>query len=388
MKTEENECKSNILFYAWTDTQIINAVNTRANIFHGVNADLLIFNLKRISKELTHKVIEQKVFGKVFILEVPDFYLERKRKGAREKIRALFLGKMIRNYFISAVGDLLDGREYSTFLTASFWSESLLIIRYLKLINSKLEILFYEDGLADYNGPSKWLFNAVPNQSIKAKVRTLLYYGFTSFTYRKDVKGIYLYEPLLSNISYLPLYKIPAITELGNRESYRICKSIKKTISDIYEQNKIIYIVDAPVIRKREPMGSTYRIMDALCETVPDEKVIVKLHPLMESLQIDFIREKYSKVYVDATSERVEEYLLDKNLDKYIFVVENSSSVFYLKHVYEKNPYILLISNKESRRVKKFKNRFADGDNKILIVKNAYEIAAALKKWGLILTNQ
>ena len=40
-----------ILFYVWTDTQIINAVNAKCNFYQKDEVDILILHLSRISDE-------------------------------------------------------------------------------------------------------------------------------------------------------------------------------------------------------------------------------------------------------------------------------------------------------------------------------------------------
>jgi len=136
-----------ILFYAWTDTQIINAINVKLNVYPKRQADLLIFRLSRVSEDLLTVLKNRNIFENVYVLEIPKFYLERKRSGIKEKAQALFLGNSYRKYFKQQLKQLFGEQKYKCFLISAFWSETLLIVRYLK--SNKPEIIFYEEVAID-----------------------------------------------------------------------------------------------------------------------------------------------------------------------------------------------------------------------------------------------
>ena len=121
-----------ILCYAWTDTQIDNLVRIRSGIYPDQKVDLLIYKLSRISDDLIAAVKMSDIFDHIYILEMPEFYLERCRKNFSEKLKAVFLGRRYRDYFSRQLDRLIGGKEYTLFLTSAFWSESLLVFRHLR----------------------------------------------------------------------------------------------------------------------------------------------------------------------------------------------------------------------------------------------------------------
>lgn len=347
-----------ILFYAWTDTQIINAVNVKENRYKGKSADLIIYKLKRISEDVIYSLKGSNVFENVYILYPPKNYLERKRKSISEKLESICLGSRYRMYFDTMLRDLLGEKKYEVFLTGAFWSETVLVIRYIKKFNSEIKIWFYEEGLAAYNGPPNWLFQTVPDKSIKATVRMLLYYGISSYKYRKYVKGIYMYKPELSNIDNLEVIHIPPILKNSNPVCYEICKGISYGKKDIYEECDIIYIAEAPNMKSEKPLESIYRILDVIFDVLSHAKVVLKTHPIMQSLGIEFDVEKYANLYVDKSAACIEQILFDVDIDNKIVVTGNSTSALYIKWVYMKTPYMIIFNGEYARRLVEYVRRY------------------------------
>lgn len=372
-----------ILFYAWTDTQLINTVNVKENYYSQQQADLLVLNLSRISKELIEVIREKRIFREVYILNLPDGYMEGKRVQLKDKMKALFLGSVYWKNIKQQLKKYIGNNAYSHFFTAAFWSETLFVLRYLKKYNPNLEVWFYEDGLANYNGPKGWLFKAVPNRSVKATIRTILYYGLMPYTYRKYVKGVYLYEPRISNIDYLETKKIPSINEEQNKECFQICKEMNHSSDEVYQDSDIIYIADAPDTDSTEPFYLVYGILDSIYEIKPDAKVVLKLHPTMEALQIKFADEKYAQLHIDKRKGCIEHILMQVDLDKKIVITGNSSSALYIGYVYNKQPYMILTTNFSSNsRWQEYTQRYTKyyEQGKISVPSNFDELKKCIKE--------
>ncbi len=347
-----------ILCYAWTDTQIDNLIRIRKGIYPNQKVDLLIYKLSRVSNELIAAVQAEQIFDHVDILEMPEFYLERRRKGFSEKLEAVFLGRKYREYFGQQLSRLIGGREYSHFLTSAFWSESLLVIQYLKKCRRDIAITLYEEGLSAYNGPPNWLFQAVPARSMKAKIRTVLYYGMTSFTYRKYVDGIYLYKPELSNVDYLEKRQIPLENnriEIVDQDLKHFCDGEIE-----YVQSDIIYIAEAPKRKDSQPLQDVERVLDMIFSVKEDAKVVVKAHPIMQYQNTVLDRRNHPKVHVDCRAEPIERILMNIQIDDKVVITGNSSSALYIKWVYGKSPYIILIINKRKKALKEYAQHFIE----------------------------
>ncbi len=347
-----------ILCYAWTDTQIDNLICIRRGIYPDQKVDLLIYRLSRISSKLIEVVKAARIFDHIYILEMPNFYLERCRKRFSEKLEAVFLGSKYRDYFSRQLNHLIGGKEYSHFLTSAFWSESLLVIRYLRKCQADIRIMLYEEGLSAYNGPQNWLFHAVPNRSMKAKIRTVLYYGMTSFTYRKYVDGIYLYKPELSNVDYLEKRQIPLAA--GQIEIFHGWRDNSEETENVYRQCDVIYIAEAPKAKSGNRIQNVYEVLDAILFVKKDAKVVVKAHPTMQSIGAAFDEEHRQNVYFDYRSARIESILSKIEIDEKIIIAGNSAGPLYIRWVYGKNPYIILMCLENKKALREYAHRFIE----------------------------
>lgn len=373
-----------LLFYAWTDVQIINATNLKINHCLHIEADLIVFKLSRVSECIIEGVKAKEIFCNVMEIEIPEFYKEKKRSDLLEKFQAIFYGPKYRKYFFEQLDKLIGGKKYNTFFTGAFWSETLLVLRYIKKNNSKIDILLYDEGLAAYNGSIKWLFRAVPDKSVKAMIRTILYYGISSFTYRKYVKGIYLYKPELSNIDYMKMYKLVASSEILALFSYEATDDFW---SKIYEESDLIYIAEAPNVSKNNPMEPIYQSLNYIYELLPDVKIVLKVHPIMSSMGINIKKEKYANLYIDNRNLAIESILYKIDIDKKIVITGNSTSALYLKWVYEKTPYILFLENKSNKLLYNYYEKYIAlyDENKAHKVKNMDELCNAIKNLSNLL---
>ena len=345
-----------ILFYAWTDTQIINLVNIKLTVYRNDRADLLVYGLSRVSEELLNEVLAGRIFENIYFLEVPPFYLERCREGFREKLGAFFLGGDYRKYFNDRLTKFLGKKEYSLFLTGAFWSETLLVIRYLRKKNEGIKVMFYEEGLAAYNGRPKWLFRAVPNKGIKATIRTVLYYGFSAYFYRKYVKGIYLYKPELSNIDYIEKIRIPFS---GNQK--RFCSGQKNNElsgEKIYQDSEVIFIAEAMGGKDFCWKGIFNSILDVIFSVKVNAKVVIKAHPLGDIKEDLSGLEHYTGLYIDRNPERIETILSRIWMDDKVVITGNSSSALYLKWLYGKTPHMILMDFRRDRYVEEYIHRY------------------------------
>ncbi len=374
-----------ILCYAWTDTQIDNLVRIRSGIYPDQKVDLLIYKLSRISDDLIAAVKMSDIFDHIYILEMPEFYLERCRKNFSEKLKAVFLGRRYRDYFSRQLDRLIGGKEYTLFLTSAFWSESLLVIRHLRKGRTDIQITLYEEGLSAYNGPPNWLFQAVPNRSVKARLRTVLYYGITSFTYRKYVDGIYLYKPELSNVDYLEKRQIPLAA--GQIEIINGWQETSEEAENAYRQCDVIYVAEAPKPKSGKRVHNVYEVLDAILYVKKDAKVVVKAHPTMQSIGAAFDDKHHQNVYFDYRSARIESILSKIEIDKKIVLSGNSASPLYIRWVYGKNPYIILLYLENKKALKEYAHRFIENceNGKAYALKDMKELKRVL---NMILTEK
>ena len=330
-----------ILFYAWTDIQLMNCVNTKCNIYAETEADLLVFGLSRVSGDLVEIITNTGVFRNVFCIELPEFYLERRRAGVREKLEAICAGPKLRRNIYAQLKTTIGSTPYTELLTGAFWGETLIVYRYMKQHHAAVSIYLVEEGLACYNAPKNWLFQPSPNQSVAAKIRGLLYYGLLPHTARRYVKGIYLYAPQLSNLT-INMIRLPVIHQ-ENEICYHIFEEWSKNCS-LLEQKDIIYVADGPRTNSAEPYAGLQYMMKLMRESVPQENLYVKMHPIAADMPMDSTHTALENCCADYRRIPLELLFFHEAMEDKIVVVNNSSSIFYLTNTLGKCPYIIFVN--------------------------------------------
>ena len=116
-----------ILFFAWTDIQIINCLNTKNSFFENECAELVIYKQERISKCLIQIVREKQIFSEIYEVESPQF-LKRDRDNM---IKSIIIHIEFKKYFLDNVKCFVKNKKYDVLLVATFWSETLNLYRYL-----------------------------------------------------------------------------------------------------------------------------------------------------------------------------------------------------------------------------------------------------------------
>ena len=131
-----------LLFFVWTDTQLINCLNTKLHFYKDEDADLIIYKRERISDRLVKLVKEKGIFSNIYVIGLPDFYNEEKVKKTN-KAYSIFLHMRLRKYFLSRAANMLKEKKYSILFAATFWSETLNIYRYIRRYNKNISIDFF-----------------------------------------------------------------------------------------------------------------------------------------------------------------------------------------------------------------------------------------------------
>lgn len=332
-----------IVFYAWTNLQIVNYVNLKTNYYKHSEVYLIVFMLERISDELLYEVKKSNVFETVIELKKPESYLERKRKGFVEYIKSVSNGVFIKKHIVSQLKNSIGDKKCDKLVTAAFWSETMYIYRYFRRTNKQLEIELIEEGLSCYNAPKDWLFKTSPSLSLKGRIRSLIYYGALPKLARKHTTGIYLYLPEISTCNKVrKRYRLPVITD-KNQPCYNIVMSMARYSNDEYKNRMIIFAADAPRINMDNPYQYVYKALDAiLIDNKTANNVVVKMHPTNSTLDCSF---EYvcDGLYVDYRKEALEFITCDMPLSNKIIIANNSASVYNIIGSLGKNPYIIFM---------------------------------------------
>ena len=154
-----------------------------------------------------------------------------------------------------------------------------------------------------------------------------------------------------------------------------------------YQQCDVIYIAEAPKPKSRQPLQSIYRVMDAIFTAKEDAKVVIKAHPTLKSLEAVFDMERYPKVYIDYRTVQIESILLKMEIDNKIVITGNSTSALYIKWVYGKAPYMILMQSEHKKELEEYACRFIESydTEKSYAPENEEELKKVL---GLILAEK
>lgn len=377
-----------ILFFAWTDIQVINCVNTKCNFYAMESADLLVYKRNRISEKLLQIVREKRIFTNVYTVELPDFY-KKEEINKKRKFHYVILHLRLKSYFIEQLKCMVQETKYNVFLASAFWSETLNVFKYLRMYNDNISIEIIEEGMANYNGPKNWIFRAAPSSYMKSLIREIFYCGNMGRIARKKVKSFYLYRPELSWMHEdIETRTLPAITEETNPICYKMFNEWQKDIdSSIYLNSKIIFVIDAPNLK-----GRFYEALQSMIENLPDsmKKVtLIKRHPMHVHQGDSDISQYENGVVVDNRRVPIENILFHCNIDQKVLVVNQSSALLYLKCMLNKEPYVIFTYRmkpySEKRLIDKFdfftgklREVFFDPD-KIMVPNTIEEFKIAIK---------
>ncbi len=375
-----------VLFFIWTDTQLINCINTKCNYLREESADLVVYKRGRISEDLLEIVCGEQVFSNIYVIELPDFYKENE-VSKMDRYHFITLHIRLKKYFYSQIKEKIGKRKYEKFLVASFWSETLGIYKYIRRYNQNIYIEIVEEGMANYSGPKNWIYRAAPSSPLKAFVREVYYCGGLGVEARKRVHCLYLYRPeLAGRYQNKAAKKLPIIKE-SNGIIFRIFeKWLGKVDYSIYTKCKVIFISDAPNA-KTDP----FILLNHLIQAMPDvlnRSLVVKLHPLWSQRE-EGIRMNDEGVIVDSRSIPIENILFHCNIDNKVLIVNHSSVLLYLKCMLDKEPNTIFTYRMKPYCEKRLIGRFDffseklkgvfSNPEKLIIPNNLREFQAAMK---------
>lgn len=320
--------------------QLINCTNTKCNYFGHESADLVVDKRERVSAGLLAIINKQKVFNNIYIVDLCSFF-DKNENEKKKGIVSFFRHFQYRKCFLDELDHLIRGKKYDLFLTAAFWSETLNIYQYLKKNNNKIFIEVVEEGMANYDGPESWIYRAAPSCAIKALIREILYCRSLGWLVRKRVQCLYLYKSELSwthrkeNVKRLP------VIDDHNPVLYKIFREWHQSIDySLYEDNKYMYIVDAP--QYNEGLYKAYvNMIRRMPERIKNISVI-KQHPLYISNNDKEIFLNEDGVWVDGRKTPIESMLFQCDVDQKVLIVNRSSVLLYLIGMLNKEPYVVL----------------------------------------------
>lgn len=350
-----------ILFFVWTDIQLVNCINVKCNYYKNENAELIAYKRGRISERLLEIVREKRVFSDIYFLELPDFY-DEDSVNKMNRFRYVIAHLYLKRYLSQEIKALIENKKFTIFLVASFWSETLTIYKNVRKYNKNIQIEIVEEGMANYTGSKKWIYRAAPSSAIKAILREFFYCGFLGIEARKKVRCMYLYQPKLMwtnsdrNIKKLPIIDKKNDIVFGIFEEWQ-----ENFDNSLYEKSKIIYIADEIDLDKKD--RAVLKNIVQFLPKVMGPFMIVKLHPSYSFKGTGKIEEGEKGIWIDYRNQQIENILFRCNVENKILVINHSSVLLYLKCMLGKEPCTIFTykiqENNRKGIVKRF-NFFAE----------------------------
>ena len=314
-----------LAFYGWTDKLLLNLLNTKINCFPAEQADLFVFDLPRVSRSLVKSIEATGAFQNVFWLQERKI---RKRHGLGipfEKLEKLLSGQRQYAFYQEQLRKCCGDTHYSMLFTGAFWSNTLFLFRYFRVVNPNVKISIVEEGTANYNSPKGWQFRCMPTRRLREPLMRLFYFPLTWLWARRAVKQIFLYTlDTIRSDEKIPAVPLPPVDKRNP-----VCQSVLygavEGIDAGEYQSRHVYFLSGPIVPGYEDtFQRTYEIIQKICDCVSEEEVLIKVHP--DSVdQPCFTQWDDSRVFVDKRRFLLEGVLSQIDLSEKCLVVRNSS---------------------------------------------------------------
>ena len=325
-----------LAFYAWTDTSIINMLNTKVSYFCEEPADLFILKLARVSSDLVMLVMQSNVFSNVYIIEEPKLNLKGfKDVSFSRKLIEVFSGHRYKRMIYSCLKKTIDNRKYSILFTGAFWSLTLYFFWYFKKQNPTIKIRFVEEGLASYNSPNNWKYRCIPEQGKREALMRLFWYFPIWHFAKRAIDGEYLYAPDFKRTNKeRQTFPLPYIGKDGTCRDVII--KLSKTIDmKEYALRRLFFLTDMVELEKFS--CDFDKIVKTVTTIVPSDMLTLKKHPALKEFFINVPQD----VYIDRRNYFFEAGCAGLDINNKIFLLRNSSLSLTVKTFLNKEPYIV-----------------------------------------------
>lgn len=331
-----------LVFYGWTDTLLLNLVNTKESFFPKEDADLIVLDLPRVSHKLVRAIEKSGLFRQVIWLERPPFHKEKGPLTTMEKVKKLLSGEKYYRYYCHQLEKNCKNTSYRVLFTGAFWSETLFLYRYFRKKNLNLEISMVEEGTANYNSPPGWQFQCMPTQRFRERLMRLFYFPFTWQRARKHVRRTYLYSlDLRRSEQWLLATKLP---EIGPNTP--VCEMILKTTIEnedlsAYRDKPVYYFANPLVSGYEDNFAQTNELLHKIVECFPEGWLLFKPHPQTLAEGEDNWEQWIKEMYVEHRQINMDGVMSALELDKKLLISRNSSAPLTARIKFGKEPSIL-----------------------------------------------
>jgi len=336
------------LYYAFTNTQVINMINIKNSIYPDTHADIYIIDNGRISKELITRLNDKKIFDNIYYLKHHPY------SNLRKSIRKLpeFIRKPLMFSFITLnylhyqlTFHKQKSRKYNTMFLSGFWSDGVYFIKNYYKYNNHLKIYFVEEGTANYSYTITqlcYLFESLhPLACILWKITTGGNKESDIKFFNSIINGMYLYLPQNYQLeTETALLTLPPITHSVDTQEIMI-NTISENIFERYRAHNVIYFM-----QDQSTDVNQYKVFLEYIQkitTTESLRTLIKQHPDFNVNQVPFgnIIENLPNTVIDCDDYLLEGIYAKVNLDNKILITRDSSSVMYPKYMFSKEPVVI-----------------------------------------------
>lgn len=354
-----------LAFYVWTDSLILNAAKVKVTYFFDCQADLLILELPRISRDLVGHLKKQGIFQNVLWIKPPFNDVP----PIRRKLSKVFLAHQYKIYYFAQLQQM--SKFYSALFAGALWSETIMLFQYLKQYNPLLAIYIIEEGTANYRG-IRATARCDPLSAWRDKIVRKTRYAGIYEEAGKAIAGMFLSCPegCINGDG-------ERIFPVSGHESPEFCQLIANCTAELalaeYRSRKVIIFLQPEY---GSDWKCTLQIIKAVISAVGPENIIIRPHPDSGDMIRQLKKGLPSEVYWEGIQFPFEYVLYTTQWQDQILISRGSSCLFYPRYVLGQEPTVIFTNRLYDCR----KNRKKKDDVMPLLIERLKKIYKASER--------
>ncbi len=349
-----------VVFYAFTQLNIIQCLNAKINYYHDEKAYLIIRVSPIISRAFLNGIRGSNVFDEVLFIDMPVINTKKIPHGKIKGVRTFSKMKVLYKFYEGYLKECFSNEKCDRLIIGGGWNDAFFIAYYFAQNNTDLKILFVEEGDVVYAKSRRELYLLRPDMIGKKRVTQLVrklaerkYVNQSRKHLGKEiyVSSVELYGRKVPDKEAVPL-GLPCI-DLKNQEVYKVVRDIaennvfeheKKYSVDLanlsiqYNRRKIIFL--ATYVAENEQLG----LIDRMIKKVPEKYIIVKVHNSVTTHKKNFALEycnTHKALYVDRNDYYFESLYTKVDFNNKILISSGSTLMEYTKQNWGQEPFLI-----------------------------------------------
>ena len=333
-------------------------LNLKANQMGDEISDIYISNSGRIPQELIQFTRDSGLFRNVVVINQHFGSMAKKYRDS-SKLKFLY-------YICKAMSMLTGHRDYARILsmplysdkcdvliTNGLWSSAPYIVNYFYSQNSSLNLHIIDEGVGTRNVSFQVLTDPKHDGIIPSRFHKMIYDVIWFITtghycnkdisnFRSRVTDYYLYNPKKSRLyhetSLTPHKLLPF--DSNNKLTPMLGKMIEEVDYEAYVHRKLWILSDYDVLEYHPLHMRFMKVLETTLSSFSQNNVILKGHPNL-LLNEEYYSSLWPELYLDNRKYQLEALYSQIDLNNKILITRISSAVFYPKHMFNAEPYVI-----------------------------------------------